>query len=141
MVVLIMMIVVIITWASFSRLNKSQVLDKEIREVSSIINDARQRTLFSKNDSSYGVHFETNKVVLFKGTSYSSSAAENENKNLNNLVSITGITLSGGGSDVVFNRLTGSATKSGTITFTLGVSPGTVKTLTISGTGIVDISS
>ncbi len=140
-VVVIMMIVVSIIWSSFSRLNKSQVLDKEIRDVASIINDARQRTLFSKNDSSYGIHFANNQVVLFRGTTYSSSDTSNEIKSLNSLVTISNISITGGGSDIIFNRLTGAVTNSGVITFTLNISPGTVKTITIANTGTVEISS
>ncbi len=140
-VIVIMMIVVTFIWSSFSKINKSQIIDKEIREVASMANDARQRTIFSKNDSVYGIHFESNKVVLFKGGTYSSSSADNEVKSLNSLVGISSITLSGGGSDIVFSRLTGASVKSGTVTFLLNVSPGTMKNLIISNTGIVEISS
>src|SRR3989338_8837322 len=36
-----------------------------------VLNLARQRTIASLGNSEYGVHFEANRLVLFKGAAYS----------------------------------------------------------------------
>jgi len=138
-VISIAMLVTVIAYTSFSNLNRSQALDKELLSVVSILNEARSLTLSSKNDSQYGVHFEVDKVVLFTGSVYTSGASTNISTNLNPAVSITAIAL-GGGSDVVFQRLSGNANQTGTVTLTLKASPGTSRTVTIFATGIIEAS-
>jgi|SRR3989338_5553248 len=80
-----------------------------------LLKDARSRTLASESNTTYGVHFETEKAVLFKGALYSSSDPANENYNLPGSAQISNINL-GGAVDTVFTRLNGTTTASGTIT-------------------------
>ena len=84
--------------------------------VMGLLKDARSRTLASKNNTTYGVRFETERAVLFKGTVYSSSDPANENYNLPGSIKINDISLTGGAVDTVFTRLNGTTTASGTIT-------------------------
>ncbi len=138
MVIAIMGILITIIISSFSILNKSQALEKSVRQGASIVSQARSLTLSSKEDSNYGVHFESSTLTLFKGPTYSALDANNIITPLNNLVSITNIALTGGGSDVVFERLSGSISTPGTITYTLGDK---TKSLTISGTGLIEVGN
>lgn len=138
MVVAIMGILVTIIITSFSTLNKAQALDKSARQGASILNQARMLTLSSKEDSVYGVHFESSEITLFKGGSYSSNDPDNIISPLNSIVSITNINLSGGGVDVIFGRLTGNTNTPGTVTFSLDSSTAT-KTISVSGTGLIEI--
>src|SRR3989337_2984635 len=64
----------------------------------------------------YGVHFESDKVIIFKGTVFSAIAPDNENIDLTSPATISAITLGGGGSDIYFNRLSGSPSVTGTVT-------------------------
>jgi len=139
-VIVIMTILLTIVLTSFSNLNKSQALDKTSSYVASIIEEARGNTLFSKNDSQYGVKFETSRIIMFKGSTYSSSNPDNVIYDLNNLVTISNISLSGGGSEIVFDRLTGNPSQTGTLTLSLVTSTSTKAYVSFSKTGIVEVT-
>ncbi len=139
-VVAIMTILMTIVLTSFSTLNKNQALDKSAKYIASIIEEARGNTLFSKNDSQYGIKFESSKVTMFKGASYSPSSPDNVVYDLNSLVTISNISLSGGGSEMVFDRLTGNTTQTGTITVSLNSSSTTKAYVMFSKTGIVEVT-
>ena len=57
---------------------------------------------------------------------------------LNSLVSLGNITLSGGGTDVIFKRLTGQTDQAGSLKVFLKASPETLYTISISATGVSD---
>ena len=139
-VVAVMTILMTIVLTSFSTLNKNQALDKSAKYIASIIEEARGNTLFSKNDSQYGIKFETSRVTMFKGTTYSPTSPDNVVYDLNSLVSISNISLSGGGSEFVFDRLTGNTNQTGTITLSVNSSTTTKAYITFSKTGIVEVT-
>jgi prepilin-type N-terminal cleavage/methylation domain-containing protein len=139
-VIVIMTILLTIVLTSFSNLNKSQALDKSANHIASIIEEARGNTLFSKNDSQYGVKFETSRVIVFKGVTYSPSNGDNVVYELNNLVNISNISLSGGGSEIVFDRLTGNTSQTGILTLSLVTSTTTRAYVSFSKTGIVEVT-
>jgi len=127
-----------VTFFSFSRFNSSQALDKSADAVISILEEARSRTLSSVGASQYGVELEEFEVVLFKGATYSLADPNNVITSLNTLVAIRNINLAGGGTSVVFKRLTGSTDEVGTAEIFLKASPTTFRTITISNTGVVE---
>ncbi|MDP3874951.1 MAG: prepilin-type N-terminal cleavage/methylation domain-containing protein [bacterium] len=135
---IIALAVTIIT-ISLSKLNSSQVLDKSATLVTSILDEARSLTLSSKDDSQYGVYLEDSQVVLFKGATYSQSNPTNVVTSLHSLVGLRSIILSGGGTSVVFKRLTGNTDQAGTAEVFLKSSPTTFHTITVSATGIVEL--
>ncbi len=135
----IMTLAVTIVAFSFSKLNSKQALDKSADLVVSILDEARSLTLSSAGDSQYGVYFEDSQVTLFKGATYLPSDPVNVVTSLHPLVSIRDITLSGGGTSVVFKRLTGNTNQTGTAEVFLKASSTTFRTITISGTGIVEL--
>ena len=138
-VVAIMALVVTIITFSLSKLNASQALDKSATLVISILDEARSLTLSSKNDSQYGVYFEDSQLTLFQGATYSSSDPANVVTSLHSLVGLRNVTLSGGGTSVVFKRLTGNTDETGTVEVFLKASPASFYTITISVTGIVEL--
>jgi prepilin-type N-terminal cleavage/methylation domain-containing protein len=139
-VVAVMTILMTIVLTSFTTLNKNQALDKTAKYVASIIEEARGNTLFSKNDAQYGIKFASSSVTLFKGATYSAGSSDNVVYELNPLVSISNISLSGGGSEMVFDRLTGNTTQTGTITLSLNSSTTTRVYVSFSKTGIVEVT-
>lgn len=129
--------VTLIVSGSFTTSNTRHALDKKTAIVLSLLEQARGQTLSAKNDSAYGVHFETTKAVLFTGPTYSSTASStNVVEPLGSMVQISTITLAGGGSDVLFQKLTGQTSQSGTIRLILTASSTQNKTITVSATGI-----
>jgi len=117
--------------------DENQALSKERSNAVSLLEKARQLTLFSKDAFQYGVHFDTEEIVLFKGTSYSASDPENSLTRLHSKVLISGINLTGGGSDVVFKRLSGETSEDGTITLQNKLDSSKTEIITISKTGLV----
>jgi Tfp pilus assembly protein FimT len=139
-VIAVIIILFLIIFSAFSGFNRNYALDTAAGQVASVLDEARSLTLASKGNTAYGVHFESSQVVLFKGTVYSTSDPNNSVHTLSSLVTISDITLSGGGSDAVFERLTGKLNKSGTVTISLASDPSMTRTITLQATGIIEIS-
>jgi prepilin-type N-terminal cleavage/methylation domain-containing protein len=137
-VLAILAVIVTIVVSAFSKFNNNQSLNGAVGEVTSILNEARANTLASYDNSQYGVHFQTDKVALFKGGIYSSSDSGNKDIILSSKISVSNITLSGGGSEVIFKRLTGKTEQNGAITLSLISDPSKSKTITIQVSGIIE---
>jgi prepilin-type N-terminal cleavage/methylation domain-containing protein len=137
--VAILLIIASIIIKSYSQFNKNVSLKTEVGRIASLIYRAKSDTISSRGGMQYGVHFESNKVVLFQGDIYSSGASTNENFPLSQSLSISAIILTGGGSDLVFQRLTGTTATPGSITVKLDGVGGASSVLSISGNGIVTI--
>lgn len=98
------------------------------------LREAKARTLASRDNAAWGTHFEINRVTLFR-KSYSADASENETTVLPASVEISAIALAGGGSDVIFKRLTGETDQTGAITLRLKDNPGEMRVITIQPSG------
>lgn len=133
-------LVATIIFSSFSKLNASQAVGKSAGLLVSILNQARSLTLGAEDDAQYGVHLEASKAVLFKGASFSANDPANITSELNGLVGITDITLSDGGSDVLFERLTGKAVQNGSLKIALRSDNAVSKTIIIYQSGLSEIN-
>ena len=134
-VIAIIGIIVLIVSPQFSNLRNNQILKSTGEDILSVLNKARSQTLASLNSSEYGVHFQPNGMVLFKGNAYSSDAVNNEIIELSSPASISNVTLggvSGPTGNVYFNRLSGVPDKTGTIIIMVS---SLSKIVTISATG------
>jgi len=138
-VIAIISILSAISFYSFSDLNKREVLEKETLKVLSLIQDARSLTLSSKNSSQYGVYFNTGSIVSFVGDTFNPSDTANVATNLSSRVSVSSINLEGGGSEVVFQRLSGKTDQSGTINISLVSDINSSTTIRIFETGLSEI--
>ncbi|KKW12881.1 MAG: hypothetical protein UY50_C0002G0002 [Parcubacteria group bacterium GW2011_GWA2_49_9] len=68
-------------------------------------------------------------------STYSVGAAGNQMQTLHDEVKISALALTGGGFEIVFSKLTGATTQSGTVTLTTLRDAGTTKVITITSTG------
>lgn len=134
-ITILISLIVISTFASF---NNQQVLKKETDAALSVLEKARSLTLSSKDSTQYGVRFQSNSFIFFNGASFSSSSPSNEITVLDNKVRIADINLSSNGVDVVFDRLKGSTSQNGTITFLETADSSKTKTITIYQTGLIE---
>ncbi|MDD5050302.1 MAG: prepilin-type N-terminal cleavage/methylation domain-containing protein [Candidatus Pacebacteria bacterium] len=137
-VIAILGIIVTLTYTSFASLRRGKNLDTETLSVLSLLEKARADTLGAKGASQYGVHFETTKAVFFSGGTYVSGNASNITMILNPLIQISSINLTGGGAEVIFDRLSGKTEEAGTLTLSL-VSASSSKTIAIGATGLPEI--
>jgi len=136
-VIVIIGIIVAVVLPQFSDIKKSQLLKNTGEDVVSTLNKARSQTLGSLDSSQYGVHFQSDKLILFKGTAFSDGNASNEVINVVSPVTLSDISLTGGSSNIYFSRLNGMPSVFGTITISNGTSS---KIITISATGGVSIN-
>ncbi len=99
----------------FMGFRDTKVLDATADDIVSLLSEARQDTLLSKGASQYGVHFEATRMVYFKGTMFSEPNVNNKEVIFDSIVQLSSILFTGG-DDVVFQRLTGKTTNSGSTT-------------------------
>lgn len=133
--ILSVLIAIIIT--QFGNFKTLQSLQNSTIDVYGAINKAHANTIASLDSKQYGVHFEANQVIIFEGTVYSAGAGSNIITTISSPVSISTITLSGGGSDLYFSRIYGAPNKSGSITLSAG---NYTKTITINPTGNISVN-
>ena len=136
LVVAIFIVILSMALPAFRDSRDRQLLKSVTLEVYSVVTEARSQSLASLDSSEYGVHFESDKVVIFKGQSYSSSNLDNEDTEIPSSASISVIDLTGGATDVYFDRLSGAPSVIGTVTIAVATF---TRTLTISATGIVSV--
>jgi len=122
---------------SFSKLNQKEILDKEVLLAVSILNEARANTLAAKDNASYGVRLESSRIILFKSP-YNGSESTNRITLLDSRVALRDISLSGGGAEVVFNRLTGTSNQSGSFEIYLTSSTTQFKVIRVRQSGIIE---
>lgn len=138
--IIVLLASIIIT--SFSQFRNTKVLDTGVENTLSALAKARGNTLSSKNAYQYGVHFEAAQAVLFRGATYSSSDTSNETIALDSALEIYPIppSLTGGGSDVLFDRLTGKTSQNGTVVIRVKSDTSKTKMITINATGIASVN-
>lgn len=134
----IMVVILGIVFSSFASFRRTSLLNSGTEIAVSALYRARSETISSRGASSYGVHFAGDRVVLFKGTTYSAGGAGNSEIIFSQGVEISSIVLNGGGSDLVFDRITGATSQYGSVTVR---SPWDLHTRVISilKTGIVSV--
>ena len=137
LVVAIAVILLIPAVRSFHTLQARKVLDADAALVETTLERARSLTLGSKNEKQYGVHFESTQFTLFEGGTFVPGSSTNRVMTLNPSVTISSVSLALGVSDVIFQRLSGKTSASGTVTIT-HQSAGS-KIITIHETGITEM--
>jgi len=139
-VLAILGIIILIVLPQFGSMRANQVMKDATSDIISALDKARSQTLASINSSEYGVHFQSDRVIIFKGQVFSSGAADNETILITTPVNISNVTLGGVSStsgDIYFNRLYGVPSATGTIT----VSTSSLSnTITISATGTASLN-
>ena len=138
-VIVVLGIIFSIVFPQFSKIRENQVLKNGVADVLSSINKARSQTLSSLNSSEYGVRFESDKVIIFKGKVFSDVDPTNEIINITMPANITNTTLggiSGISGDMYFNRLSGTPSADGAITLS---TTNYSKIITIWATGVASV--
>lgn len=118
-VITIFAVIMTITFYFFSGYSKKEALEKDVAGLTALIRNARLLSVTSKNASPFGVHFESDKAVLFEGNSYVPDGQNEKTVVLSRDVFISSYSLNTGGSDIIFTRLVGDTLNYGTITLSL----------------------
>ncbi|MDP3762852.1 MAG: prepilin-type N-terminal cleavage/methylation domain-containing protein [bacterium] len=133
----VLAILATIVTTAISNFRRHALLAEVKNRALSELNLAKSQTLGSEGNAQYGVHFETGKIVRFKGAAYSASDPANQVYELPAGVRISSIAL-GGPAEVVFERLTGRASASGIVTILLSSDADSFTTITINSSGIAE---
>ena len=138
-VIVIALIIAGLAITSLSNIRERNKLTDARDNVHSQLRLARNNTLASKDASQYGVYLDADEATYFKGNDYASSI-ETRTYNVPNGVSISGISLEGGGNEIVFERLTGETDEFGSITISNDADPENASsTIRIFSTGVMEI--
>lgn len=135
--IVVLGLLAVISVRSFSAYRANQEMLFAVDLVSSAFGTARTQTIAGKAASQYGVHVGNTEVVLFRGTTYATSSMSNATSTFPSSVSVFGRSLSGGGADVVFKRLTGTTDQPGTVTLRSRNASIPNRTIQVLSTGVV----
>jgi prepilin-type N-terminal cleavage/methylation domain-containing protein len=124
----------VVVLPQFSKIRERQIASNSLNIVVESLAKSKADTLASVDGYNYGVQFENNRVIIFRGNTYNSQDVNNVIYNIVSPSSITNISLSGGGSALYFNKLSGLPNKSGSVTLTTG---SVVKNITINSLGVL----
>lgn len=136
--VAIIAVIAILIATPLYQAQKRQALNAAVDDVLELIKEARGNTLAARDDSVFGVHFETERAVLFKGSTFTEGAADNKEVELDSRVEISEIDLAGGSDDVIFRRLSGETKESGTVVISL-IDDSASSTIRIRASGVVEL--
>lgn len=135
LVVFMIFSVVIYSFASFK--NNSS-LQKNVAQVKSILEEARYESLSGKSDYTYGVKIQSDTLTLFRGSSYNASSTQNKIYSFDpNSSTIDSISLHGGGSEILFKKITGGTDNYGTFRIKM-TSNNRTSTIRVTETGIIN---
>ncbi|MFH1711948.1 MAG: prepilin-type N-terminal cleavage/methylation domain-containing protein [Patescibacteria group bacterium] len=139
MVVLAILIVMVLIVGAFTSVgtDKGDLLDGAT-EVKDLIRRAEWQSMHGKNDDNWSVHLETTKAVLFKGISYNASDPDNYEVEIPNSIEISSISLTGGGSDVIFDDEFGNTSTDGLLTIS-STNISDTRTININSVGMIDL--
>ncbi|KKT21254.1 MAG: hypothetical protein UW04_C0007G0006 [Parcubacteria group bacterium GW2011_GWB1_43_8] len=124
---------------SFSSFRNSKTVDISADQILSVINEARVKTVSSEDYSRFGVRFEANRIIFFKGDIFTEPNSSNIETPMSPLVEISDISLNGGGADMVFQKLTGKTGNNGSLRVRLKSDNDKYKTISVKSTGIANI--
>lgn len=111
----------------------------QAESIASFLSEAKTKTLSSYNASRYGVHFTSTSYTLFSGSTYDSGDSQNIVSTLSD-ATLSSINLTGGGSDVIFDRLLGTVSAYGTIVITSTSDATQTKTITVTKSGAISVN-
>ena len=141
-VVFIMSIMLSVTIISGRSFNDSINLENTVKSIDMKIKLAKSRSISALNGTNHSVHFETDKVVVFEGNTFDASAPTNEVLVFSDNIKINmPVSLSGGGDDLIFNRLIGSTYNPGNINIEVKNDPSKTKQIIINADGQTSLNS
>ncbi|MFA7286526.1 MAG: prepilin-type N-terminal cleavage/methylation domain-containing protein [Patescibacteria group bacterium] len=135
----IMLLLSSVAYSSFRGLEFRLRLESTAQNIMRTLEEAQTRTIAARSDTNYGVHFDATSYTLFPGGTYAVGAVGNE---VHELPSGVAMAVSiGDGSDVVFERVRGVASASGTVIVSLTSDPTLTRTVVINLLAPAQLSS
>lgn len=138
-VIAIIAVLVAIAVPAVSSFRERQTIKNATEEIVNLLGEARTNTLASKNATFYSVRFDTNRAVLFAGSSLNISDPDTKILAFDSNVTVLpiNVSLQGSGYDVIFDRFTGNVATYGTIKLELISNPSINKIITVNRVGAI----
>jgi len=133
-VIAIMVVISTISVRSYFNIREKQAIQKDADSVVATIEKAKSLSSNRKNDSSYGVKIASSTVTVFSGSTYANGNVILK-YDLEESVKISTTSLSSHGTEISFDKITGTPSATGTITLS---NASYSKIVTIYGTGIIE---
>jgi prepilin-type N-terminal cleavage/methylation domain-containing protein len=133
-VIAIVSLISALSLTSFASLSRNEALSANTAALATRLRDARARTLASVGGTQYGVKIATTSITFFRGASYDPSTSTNDVFSLSNYVNASSSIQT-----IIFERLTGNASASGTIEMYLVSNPSIKKTVMVQTSGLVNV--
>ena len=140
-VVLIIAILIGLAFVSYRLFEKRTELETTAQNILATLKLAQTKTLASEGASQYGVHFENDKYILFKGDTYQEGAVENKIYQLPKRLEIYDIDLADEGNDVIFRRISGHTQQNGAIRLRIISAPERTRTIIIQSYGLIELKT
>jgi len=143
-IIIVMSIIVFLISASivsYRSFEKSTELEKTVQNIISTLKLSQSKTIASNEASPYGIHFESDKYISFKGSEYQPESVNNKIYNISNRLEIYNINLSGEENDIIFQRISGKTEQNGNISIKMISDPTEFKTISIKSSGIIELSN
>lgn len=142
----IMVILIALAIPSYRFFQQESDLVNNTEEIINTLRLAQNKTLASERASQYGVYFDQStspqQYTLFKGSNYASrDISFDEVRKLSKSIEISEINFNGGGSEVIFDRISGTTSQHGYISIRLKDNPAKTKTVYIANSGKVELTS
>lgn len=125
----------------FNFFQKQSALETAAQEIIQTARLAQSKTLASENDSNFGVFFENNRFILFKGVAYPANPVDDEIHQLDSSLIISAINFNGAVQYAVFERLTGATTNYGSLVINQINNPTQSKTIYLNPSGAISLSA
>lgn len=136
-VVAVLAIVTGIIAAAFGGFRRRTLVDNAAGQVVALLREARALTLASRDGAAWGVHFEASNIALFRAPTFISGAADNKPIALDTSVALATTSIAGGGSDIIFKKLSGETNNAATTTISRVADPTISRIVTVSATGVI----
>lgn len=120
---------------SFNGYRQREMLKAATLEVVSVAREARAKTVVAQDDNVYGIHFDIDQVVLFAGSVYDADDDSNQVSALSVTIGLATTTL--GADEIIFSRLSGEPSVSGSVIVYQLNNPTSSTTVTINEAGII----
>ncbi len=129
----------------FKSFQKNSDLEIDTGKIVSKLRLAQKKTVSSVGESQWGVYLDAiavpGEIILFKGSSFATrDSAYDETSKLLDTVQFDSVDIFGGGTEVVFERLTGMTSQAGTTTIVLLSDASKTSSIFIDNSGQIGLS-
>lgn len=133
----ILMLLLGITFMNLSGSNLETEVSNAAEDLSGVLREAQSQSMAVVNGKAHGVHFDQNEqtAILFEGEQFLPNHPLNRRLSLSSQVQYSLIELTGGGDNIIFEKLTGNTNQYGRIRFASTKNPSIDAQITISPQG------